>query len=95
MNEPLTKEDMHQLQQAISLLERKVDKALSYLYDDNDTSTPGLVQMCRDHEKRLEEIEEQIRQDNKDRKRWASFFGVIGGGVVVLVAKLIEKYFFK
>jgi hypothetical protein len=95
MNEPLTKEDMYQLQQAISLLQTKVDKALSYLYDDVNTSSPGLVQMCRDHEKRLEEIEEQIRSNERDKKKLSSFWGIIGGAVVMLIAKLIEYFITK
>lgn len=90
MSEPLTKQDMYQLQQAISVLQAKVDKALSYLYDDVNTSTPGLVQMCRDHEKRLEEIEEQIRSNKRDRKKMSSFWGIIGGATAMLVAKIIE-----
>lgn len=96
MNEqPLTKHDMYQLQQAISVLQTKVDKALSYLYNDENTSTPGLVQMCRDHEKRLEEIEEQIRSDKRDKQRLSSFWGVVGGALVMLVAKIIEYFITK
>jgi len=95
MNEPITKQDMYQLQQAITLLQTKVDKALSYLYDDVNTSTPGLVQMCRDHEKRLEEIEEQMRSDKRDKQKLSSFWGVVGGALVMLVAKIIEYFITK
>ena len=95
MNEPVTRGDMQKLQGDILALQIKIDKALSYLYNDVNTDTPGLVQMCRDHEKRLEEIEEQMRNDNKNRKKWSSFFGLIGGAVVMLIAKLIEHYFTK
>jgi len=95
MSEPITKQDMYQLQQAITLLQTKVDKALSYLYDDVNTSTPGLVQMCRDHEKRLEEIEEQMRSDKRDKQKLSSFWGVVGGALVMLVAKIIEYFITK
>lgn len=95
MSEPVTKQDMQKLQADIVALQTKIDKALSYLYNDVNTDTPGLVQMCRDHEKRLEEIEEQMRNDNKNRKKWSSFFGLIGGAIVMLIAKLIEYFITK
>lgn len=95
MNEPVTKQDMQKLQADILGLQQKIDKALFYLYNDANTATPGLVQMCKDHEKRLEEIEEQIRNDNKNRKKWSSFFGLIGGAVIMLLMKIIEYFFIK
>lgn len=95
MNEPVTKQDLQKLQADILGLQQKIDKALFYLYNDANTGTPGLVQMCKDHEKRLEEIEEQIRNDNKNRKKWSSFFGLIGGAVIMLLMKIIEYFFIK
>lgn len=77
-----------EIQQAIL---SKVTKIENYLYDDDDTNSPGVIARQRDHEKRLSKLEDE----SMFRKSiWASLGllgGVVGTAIVELILWLIKR----
>jgi len=70
----------------------KLTKIESYLYDDDDTNTPGMVQKQRDHEARLTKLENESMQR---KKIWATFglvAGVIGTALVEFIKWLFTNH---
>lgn len=75
MNEPITAKDLQDLQASIATIEKKVDRALQYLYEDGNTKTPGLVQDVRQLKRDVEEMQEDRRLEKKINQRmgvWAA-----------------------
>lgn len=92
----LTPTNVEQINQSIRDLGSKIQTALnklgkieSYLYDDDQTDTPGMVQKQRDHEKRLTTLENESRER---KKIWATF-GFSAGIVATALFEFI-KYIF-
>ena len=81
MSEPLTAKDLKDLQTSIAAIEKKVDRALAYLYDDGNTKTPGLVQDVRQLKKDVEEMQEDRRLEKKINQR----MGVWAAAIVTIV----------
>lgn len=96
MANELTKEDVQRLELSIQRVEKKlgelsldIQKLESYIYDDADTNTPGIVQRVRDHEKRIEKIEEYERF----KKRTMALIGTTGGAVGMALIEFIKWVF--
>ena len=81
MSEPLTAKDLKDLQTSIAAIEKKVDRALAYLYEDGNTKTPGLVQDVRQLKKDVEEMQEDRRLEKKINQR----MGVWAAAIVTIV----------
>lgn len=62
-----------------------------YLYNDENTNKPGIVQQVEDHEKRLKEIETEKKID---KRLWAVAYSLIGATVMVII-EFIKWYFKK
>ncbi len=78
----------HKFQSALN----KLSKIENYLYDDDETSQPGMVQTQRNHEKRLEKLENESMQR---KKIWATFgivAGIIGTALVEFVKWLFTNH---
>ena len=75
----------HKLQSGIN----KLVKIESYLYDDDETSSPGMVQKQRDHEKRLSKLEQESMQR---KKIWATL-GLVAGIVGTALVEFIKWIF--
>lgn len=89
----LNPKQVEQIQQSLNELRKevrtgvdKLRKIESYLYDDDDTSSPGMVQKQREHEIRIKALE---TESVVKRKVWAAF-GIVGGTLATLLFKLIE-----
>ena len=96
MANELTREDVQRLEQSIQRVEKKlgelsldIQKLESYIYDDADTNTPGIVQRVRDHEKRIEKIEE----DERFKRRTMALIGT-GGGAFGMALIELGKWLF-
>lgn len=63
----------------------KVTKIESYLYDDDDTNTPGIVARQRDHDERITKLE----RESMVRKTIWGTLGVIGGTVGAAVVEVV------
>lgn len=92
----LTKQDVEKLQAAIDRVEHKVDnmrqgmqKMERYLYDDDDTSSSGIVSTQRNHGDRLSVLEE----DKRVRNRLLITLGTIGGLVGTALLEFIKWMF--
>jgi hypothetical protein len=94
----MDKETREQLEQ---IIETALIKALEpfkndlraierYLYNDENTNKPGIVQQVEDHEKRLKEIETEKRID---KRLWAVAYSVMGAAVMVIIEFL--RWYFK
>lgn len=69
----------------------KLSKIESYLYDDDETSSPGMVQKQRSHEDRIKKLEDESMQR---KKIWATFgiaAGIIGTALVEFIKWLFTK----
>lgn len=102
MSNELTKQDVQQIQQAISRIEKKVDDGLlemredlrkieMYLYNDSSTDTMGVIQQVRNHEKRIDGLEEESRF----KKRVMAGIGILSGAITTLIYELIKSYYSK
>lgn len=100
MANELTKEDVQRLQQSIDRVEKTLGEALNelrfdlkkiegYLYDDDDTSTPGIVQKVREHDNRLYKLEEEERTS----KKVLAFLGMLGGGIGMAIFEFLKWLF--
>jgi archaellum component FlaC len=93
MANELTKQDVERLELSIQRVEKKlgelsldIQKLESYIYDDADTNTPGIVQRVRDHEKRIERIEE----DERFKKRTMALIGTTGGAFGMAIIEFVK-----
>ena len=82
--------ELEQIQKSIARIEGKLDKGLidirkieSYLYDDDHTSTPGIVQQVREHNNRIGKLEDE----EKVKKR---VFAIVGGTAGVIGTAIVE-----
>lgn len=89
----LNPKQVEAIQQSLNELKRdvkegvtKIRKIETYLYNDNETSSVGLVQQVRQHEDRLDKIEEE----STVRKRVFATLGIIGGAVGMALVELIK-----
>lgn len=89
----LNPKQVEQIQQSLNELKRdmkegvaKIRKIESYLYDDDETSSPGMVQRHRELERRVDKIEEEATV----RKRIFATLGIIGGAVGMALVELIK-----
>ncbi|MES2287363.1 MAG: hypothetical protein V4547_16845 [Bacteroidota bacterium] len=95
----LTATQVEQINQSIRELGGKIQTALnklgkieSYLYDDDETSSKGMVQVQREHEKRLDKLEGESMQR---KKIWATFglvAGIIGTALVEFIKWLFTNH---
>lgn len=98
-NETLTYTQVQHIEQSLLELRGKLQTGLnkltkieSYLYDDDETSSPGMVQKQRDHEKRIDKLEQESMQR---KKIWATFglvAGIIGTALVEFVKWLFTNH---
>lgn len=84
--QPTIKTELEEIQTSIKLIDAKVDKALSYLYDDENTKTPGLVQQVRQNTADISTLKEDKRVD----KKVTVGLGVGGGGAAMAIYELIK-----
>lgn len=102
MANELTKQDVERLQQSIDRVEKTLGDALTelrfdlkkiegYLYDDEDTKTPGVVQKVRDHEQRIGKIEEDERFKKRTMALIGSVAGLLGMGIFEFFKWLANK----
>ncbi len=78
----------HKLQSGLN----KLSKIESYLYDDDETSSKGMVQVQREHEKRIDKLESESMQR---KKIWATLglvAGIIGTALVEFIKWLITSH---
>lgn len=75
----------HKLQSGLN----KLSKIESYLYDDDATSSVGMVARQREHEKRIDKLENESMQR---KKIWATF-GLIAGIVGTALVEFIKWMF--
>lgn len=68
-------------------------KILMYLENDPTTGRVGLFAQQQDHERRIEQIEDERRDQKVTIKAWVGVATVLGG-VVMTVATYIVKLFF-
>lgn len=82
-----TEETLDKLRDDIIAIDKKLDKAISYLYDDDSTNTPGIVQRVRSHEKRLDAIDE----DKRVRNRLVAVLGMVGGVIGMVLVEIVKS----
>jgi len=96
MNDTLTLKQVDHIEQSLRDLSHKLQAGLnklskieSYLYNDDETDTIGIVKQVKDHSERLAELE---REDVKTRKflKWLA----VGAGVVGTVLFEFIKWLF-
>lgn len=92
----LTVKQVEQIQQSIRELGGKIQSALnkltkieSYLYDDDDTSSLGMVAKQREHEKRLTKLE----NEGMERKKIWATLGIVAGIVGTALVEFIKWLF--
>lgn len=92
----LTPNQVEQIRQELQTLGNKVQSVLNrltkietYLYEDSQTNTPGVIAKQRDHEKRITKLENESMQQ---KKIWASL-GLIAGVVGTAIFEFIRYLF--
>lgn len=77
-------------------LEKKVDKILGYLHNDEGTGTKGLVADFADHKKKFNEFVTKYENEQSIKKRdhfWISgIFGAVGTAVTFIGKYLLDKF---
>lgn len=70
-------------------LEKKIDRILSYLHNDEDTGEKGLVADFSDYKKKFDdfvikyELEQKLKKEEQNMKKARlSFWGALGGSIV-------------
>lgn len=84
-------QELENINQRLAALEQGIHRIESYLYDDNSTSSPGMVQRVRNHDKRIGELEEEKRT----QKKIFVWLGLIGGSLSGIIFQLIQWYITK
>lgn len=77
----------------IQVLNRKVDRILSYLHNDEGTGTKGLVAEVADLKKNFNDFMISYKLEKAFKKGQIGIIAFIGGGLVLLVEWLIKIIF--
>lgn len=75
-------------QELLTEIRDRLRKIESYLYNDEDTGKDGIVKSFERLHRRVYELEEQKKIEKAKSATW----GLIGGGVLAGLLKVIEKF---
>jgi hypothetical protein len=71
-------------------LEKKVDKILAYLHNDEGTGTKGLVADFKDHKEKFNKFLVEYHTQQEVKKARVSTWGAIGGAAVSALTLFIK-----
>jgi len=95
-NEEKIKNELEEIGKKLTIItksledtEVRIGKIESYLYNDSDTDSDGIVKTVRKHNERIKTLED--KEKVKDAKM--SVWGMIGGALIMVLIEII-RYFF-